>query len=201
MKRNFQRIACVFLAVTAVMLPSCKKKDKGFEPSFGVKAFETEDPQPIRFSIPQQWGQIADPSGSGILVFAGEEAYQGGSFNNVSVCIYPSGSEQAPEITDVQASVQEGFETKIKEQYAEASEFVYEMIEAPLFQVFTAAYTVPSGDMQLKQKVYYPLTGNLQIYVAACDNGGEGISADEMAHTIIQTLYLGGNEEEASSEE
>lgn len=201
MKKGFQRIACVFLAVTAVILPSCKKEDKGFEPSFGMKAFETEDPQPIRFSIPLQWGQIADPSSSGILVFAGEEAYQGGSFNNVSVCIYPSGSEQAPEITDVQTSFQEGFETKVKEQYAQAAGFVYEVVEMPLFQVFTAEYTIPSGDMNLKQKVYYPLTKNLQIYVAACDNGGEGISADEVAQTILQTLYLGGNGEEASSEE
>lgn len=201
MKKGFQRLACIFVAVAmAAALPACKKKDKKetYEPSFPIKSYADAD---YNFSIPDEWGQLADPSGSGVLVFAGKEAYEEPGFNNVSVCIYDTDSK-APSMEDVEAAFQEGFEAKVKESHPEATDFAYGTFNASQYPVFTAEYRVSLMGKDLTQRIYYPLVDNKQIYVAACDTGGEGISADEAAKEIVHSFYVtSAANEEASKEE
>lgn len=197
MKKSFQRVVCVSLAVLiATAFPACKKKEKEFKPSFAIKNYADED---IAFAIPDAWGEVADPSGSGVLVFAGKEAYEDGGFNNVSVCVYDT-ENPAPVLEDVKAAFQEGFEAKVKESYPEAADFSYDDFEAAGRPVFTAQYRVTVMEKELTQKVFYPLVDNKQIYVAACDNGGEGISAQEAAEEIVHTLRVGSDEEASKPE-
>lgn len=197
MKKSFQRVACVSLAVLmATAFPACKKKEKAFTPSFAIKNYANEE---VAFAIPDAWGEVADPSGSGVLVFAGKEAYEEGGFNNVSVCIYDT-ENPAPELKDVKAAFQEGFEAKVKEYYPDAADFAYDDFEAGEYTVFTAQYRATVLEKELTQKVFYPLVDNKQIYVAACDNGGEGISAQEAAEEIVRTLRVGAGEEASESE-
>lgn len=197
MKKSFQRVACASLAVLiATAFPACKKKEKAFTPSFPIKSYADDG---IAFSIPETWGQVADPSGSGVLVFAGKEAYEEGGFNNVSVCIYDT-ENPAPELEDVKTAFQDNFEAKVKESYPEATEFVYDNFETAGYPVFTAQYRASALGKDLTQKVFYPLIDRKQIYVAACDNGGEGISAEEAAEEIVRTLRVGAGEEASESE-
>lgn len=192
MRKNTKRIACLLLAALSVTaFSACKKKDdKSFTPEFPVKDFEVTDPVPVSFQIPNEWGQVADPSGAGILVFAGGEAFEGSGFSNVSVCIYEMDGP-APAMKDVEAAFKSDFEARVKSEYADAVNFVYDSYETSLHQVFTAEYQVPVMGKELTQKVHYPLVDNLQIYVASCDNGGGKIPADEAAREIVQTLRTG----------
>lgn len=200
MKKSFQRVACILLAVAiTAALPACKKKDKreSYTPPFPIQDYADAD---FAFSIPKEWGQIADPTGSGVLVFAGKEAYEEGGFNNVSVCVYDT-DNNAPSIEEVEAAFKEGFEAKVKEQHPDAAEFAYGTFNASQYPVFTAEYRVSLLGKDLTQKIYYPLVDNKQIYVAACDTGGEGISADEAAKEILHSLRMvDGAVEEASGE-
>lgn len=192
MTKNIRRAGCVLLAALVLSaLTACKKKeDKAFEPTFQLKDYSTDDPVPISFKIPNAWGQVADPSGAGMLVFAGREAYENGGFDNVSVCVYEMDSA-APAMEDVEAAFKSDFEAKVKENYAEAAGFTYGSFETSLRQVFTAEYKVPVLGRELTQKIYYPLVDNLQIYIAACDNGGGEILADDAAMEIVQSLRVG----------
>lgn len=200
MKRFFLKAATLGAVLLIVlMLPACKKsKVEAFEASFVSKTFEGEG---LIFSIPSEWGQVADPSGSGVWVFAGEDAYEStNGFNNVSVCVYDSG-QPAPKLEDVKAAFEADFEAKIKETYPEATEFAYSSFETKNFTVFAAEYRCAVMGKELVQKVYYPLVDNKQIYVASCDVGDGLINAGEAARNVIHTLSVEGQEGGADTKE
>lgn len=199
MKKSLRKGVCFSLAVVmALTFPACKKKDKAesFTPSFATQFYENGD---ILFKFPKEWGQIADPSGAGMLVFAGKEAYEEGGFNNVTVCIYDTDAK-APALEDVETAFKTDFEAKVKAAHEDAAEFTYSNFQAGEYTVFSAEYHTSALGKEMTQTVYYPLVDNKQIYVAACDNGGEGVSAAEVAKEIVYTLRVGADEEASETE-